>query len=109
MRQLLIICMSVLLSYSASASAERRDGNWWRSLSQRYKYDYALGFLDGIKLGAKFSYWGTFEKDNKDRCTAEAIASYREYQDKYLLNISNDQVVDGLDEFYSDYRNRRIK
>ena len=35
--------------------------------------------------------------------------SYDSYMRKYLSNVTNGQLVDGLDKFYSDFRNRRIK
>jgi hypothetical protein len=34
---------------------------------------------------------------------------YREYDKKFFANVSNGQIVDGLDQFFSDYRNRRIR
>jgi hypothetical protein len=37
------------------------------------------------------------------------MGSYDQFANKYLTNVTNGQVVQGLDEFYSDYRNRRIK
>ncbi len=89
--------------------SDRRDGNWWRDLSKIEKFTYVTGLFDGMDLGNEFSYWGIMEKDKQDSAASKAIASYGDHMDKYLKNVTNSQVADGLDAFFSDYRNRRIK
>jgi hypothetical protein len=88
---------------------ERRDGNWWNNLDNNSKYDYIVGFFDGMDLGNLFSYWGISDIDKHDDCVSSIIESYNEYSRIYFKNVSNIQLVDGLNEFYSDYRNRKIK
>lgn len=34
---------------------------------------------------------------------------YREDDKKFFANVSNGQIVNGLDQFFSDYRDRRIR
>jgi hypothetical protein len=68
-----------------------------------------VGFFDGMELGEDFSIWGTMNTQKADPAVGKAVSSYDQFANKYLTNVTNGQVVRGLDEFYSDYRNRRIK
>jgi hypothetical protein len=63
-----------------------------------------IGFLDGMDLGNIFSV----TKLVGDPCYVKANKSYDEYETKYLDNVTTGQLVDGLDEFFKDYRNRKI-
>lgn len=42
-------------------------------------------------------------------CLGKVMDSYSEHSSKYFNNVTNGQIVDGLDSLYGDYRNRRIK
>lgn len=105
---------SVLLLFLFTLSAHAgdpqrdRDGNWWRDLTQREKYDYTIGFFDGMQLGHKFSYWAFSHNAKKYDCLTDAADSFASYSEKYLGNVTNVQLADGLDSFYSDFRNRSI-
>jgi hypothetical protein len=70
-----------------------------------FKANYMIGFYDGIKLGGEFSYWNFTKYDAEFKKISDA---YQEYEDKYISNITASQVVDGLNAFYKDSRNRRI-
>jgi hypothetical protein len=71
------------------------------------KANYAVGFFDGMDLGSRFSYWSFVHEDGK--CMGKAIDSYNSMSDKFLNNVTAGQLADGLDNFYADYRNRRIR
>jgi hypothetical protein len=86
-----------------NAEDRRRDGNWWNEGDRQLKLSYILGFFDGMDLGAGFSFWKFID----DPCAARAKDSYKEYSAKYSENVTNGQLVDGLDEFYKDYKNRK--
>ena len=105
-----VICLLTLLFLNQALSQsnnERRDGNWWISLEQEYKLKYLVGFFDGMDLGNRFSYWG-MSKGAQRKCTGNVVDSYSTYESKYFAQVTNDQLSDGIDNFYSDYRNRRI-
>jgi len=85
-----------------------RDGNWWRTQEQICKYQYVVGFFDGTELGYDFSYWGIMDTNRNDPAVGKIQKSYNAYSAKFLTNVTSSQLVDGLNEFYSDYRNRRI-
>jgi hypothetical protein len=90
-----------------SNAADQRDGNWWIKQSQAGKVNYMVGFFDGMQLGNEFSYWG-FDKNTQEACTVHTIDSYSEYGEKYFSHVTNYQLVDGLDTFFADFRNRSI-
>jgi hypothetical protein len=112
-----ILVVLVLVGSAAPISqnqeSNRRDGNWWREIDAAGKANYIVGFFDGMELGNRFSFWGVVkdnkaEKTVKDAVTSSVVASYSDYSDKYLSHVTNVQLVDGLDAFYSDFKNRRI-
>lgn len=107
MNKIILFCFVVCIANVFAQSDDRRDGNYWNELPENEKYKYVTGFFDGLELGNRFSYWGM--DSSKHDCLAEAIASFREYGNKYFKDVTNIQIVDGLNEFYKDYRNRKIK
>jgi hypothetical protein len=113
-RRLSLACavtVSILLfaAVARNASDDRRDGTWWRELTRVQKTNYMVGFFDGMKLGNSFSYWGILDKDKNDAAIGKVTGSYDDYDQKYFGHVTNLQLVDGLDTFYSDYRNRVIQ
>ncbi len=109
-RILTLISLTVLTSVSALADENRRDGNWWLNQPETVQAVYAVGFFDGVDLGHHFSIW-KYANNKKSRETWIPLAnkSFNEYTEKYLNNVTSGQLIDGLNSFYSDYRNRRIR
>lgn len=112
-----IVLLAVLLGTLSAHSQrdQRRDGNWWNQQDRTTKAAYVVGFFDGIFLGNQFSYWELVEKaeangtqSDKDTAFTRLNHSFERYRAKYLGNVSNLQVADGLDEFYKNFRNRSI-
>lgn len=105
---LLLLFLSVLSARAAESS--RRDGNWWRQLSQIQKVNYIVAFSDGRGLGYTFSIVGLTTADGKP--DVEKIAavtdSYLANVDILLKRVTTIQISDGLDKLYEDYRNRSI-
>ncbi|MGA8216716.1 MAG: hypothetical protein WB799_24235 [Candidatus Sulfotelmatobacter sp.] len=89
----------------------RRDGNWWLEQTPLLKASYITGFFDGTDLGSKFSYWECHDEDVSKAClvNSKARESYEFYGNKYTKDVTNIQLADGLDVFYKDYRNRKIR
>lgn len=106
----LVLSFFILQQYTFSANDDnRRDGNWWLTLTKSSKLDYIVGYFDGMLLGKNFCVWGINDSDNTDNCDYKSISSFNDYYRKYFSEVTNFQIADGLDEFYSDYRNRRIE
>jgi hypothetical protein len=106
---LLVGCLMLLLSMSVTGEENRRDGNWWRNETKVAQLNYIVGFFDGMVLGRNFSYWDFADKVDMWNCVQKVADSYREHESKYLKHVTNRQLVDGLDSFYADFRNRRIQ
>jgi len=66
-----------------------------------------LGFFDGTNLGHEFSLWKYIDK-SEPACLAKNYESYNYYFDRYMKDVTSSQLVDGLDVFYKDYKNRKI-
>jgi hypothetical protein len=92
---------------------DHRDGNFWREMSVNQKAVYVAGFLDGMEeaegheLDDVLALMKTLPKSVKtgqqwDILEARATAL------EPLSNIKIGQLEDGLNQFYSDYRNRMI-
>lgn len=106
----LVLTIAMLMLSSMSWSDDnRRDGNWWLGQEKIVRTIYAIGFFDGMDLGNNFSHW-KYSNGTKAQqiCSAQAVDSYREYSQKYFGNVTAGQLSDGLDSFYTDYKNRRI-
>ena len=105
-----VVLIVSALGVQAYAQDERfRDGNWWRTITTTSKDAYLVGFFDGLVLGGQFSWWHIVSKDGKVN-NSEAEKARDSFDTYYgsLKGTTNGQFRDGLDEFYGDYRNRRI-
>jgi hypothetical protein len=106
---LFTLLLAVGLLPPANADDTRRDGNWWRTQSQVAQAMYMGGFFDGMELGHSFSYWELPLKYGKrDPVSATIVNSYSMMMEKYLKDVTNIQIADGLTKLYEDYRNRTI-
>ena len=107
MRSLAVISvLFVLCATALRADDSRRGGNWWLTQERSSKLSYALGIFDGMNVGSDFSIFGLPKGDS---CVPKVNASYRSYGTKYIKDVTAGQLTDGLDDFYKDYRNRRIQ
>jgi hypothetical protein len=107
MRKIILLLILIQISY---AEDTRRDGNWWIQQDKNTKYTYVVGFFDGLGLGNRFSYWEIVEKPSASntKCAERAAKSFSNHINKYLRNVPNNQISEGLDSLYSDFKNRKI-
>jgi len=94
---------------TAQAENIREDGNLWITLTSEQKVMYTKGFDTGMQLGYRMSYWGFVYDDLKTQCSKDVAASFSMHINKYFKHVNVRQIIDGLNDFYSDYRNRRIE
>lgn len=113
-----VLLGSMLLSPSQASStpmkppltdAMRRDGNWWRTQSEATRVNYILGMIDGSDLGHQFTIYTIDATPRAVKCAGPASQSFNDHADKLLGNATVGQIKDGLNDFYGDFRNRRIK
>jgi len=103
-----VLCLTAPLS--RNQEYDRRDGNWWNQLDALSKPIYLSGLLDGMRLGNDFSVWGVGQSSTDCKDAAKLVQSaYADYRSKYLTKVTNIRIVDGLDAFYSDAKNRGIR
>jgi hypothetical protein len=107
MKNFWLFVFTITTCLPLSAQNNRRDGNWWIQETPTERASFVLGFLDGVHLGHQFSFWTFYKKDNA--CFKKVAESYDFHFDKYLSNVTVGQLSDGLDTFYKDYRNRKIR
>jgi hypothetical protein len=107
-RSTLVGILALCIGPAFAQESTRRDGNWWRTQLRASQVSYMVGFFDGIELGNRFSYWSFANDQKATESLKRVFDSYEEYVDKYLKNVTSGQMVDGLDTFYSDFRNRSI-
>jgi hypothetical protein len=99
----------VAFSSASAQESSRRDGNWWRDQTKLHQANYITGFFDGMELGNRFSIWKHLHDKKAGDAVYRAVTSYNEYLNKYFGAVTAGQLVDGLNDFYADYRNRSIK
>lgn len=79
--------MIIAATLALAAQATAGDGNWWCTVNRQTKTFYVCGMIDGIIASGKADQTPRFYYNSEDRL---------------------DQLVDGLDRFYADFRNRGI-
>jgi hypothetical protein len=115
LRLILQILVILLFSCGAVSPGEhtRRDGNWWVAESDLSKSTYVLGMFDGTTLGRDFAvrkYSQKYEDYAKlSNETTTILNAFTETEQLLMSNVTVGQVVAGLDDFYKDYKNRKIE
>ena len=97
------------LSDLALAQSTGSDGDFWMSQSRSDKVKYLAGFSDGMELGHYLSVWKNLEDVSKADAVSAAREAYSEYLQRFFGGVTSGQLFDGLDKFYADVQNRRIK
>ncbi|MBP64067.1 MAG: hypothetical protein CMJ62_21310 [Planctomycetaceae bacterium] len=109
-----IVLVAILSApFAAMSEGLQRNGNFWRALAEDRKLYFLAGILDGSQLGRDLTSMGCYGSklhENPDglACSLEVQSNFIVAADKYMQNVSTEQIRDGLDEFYADYRNRGI-
>ena len=98
-RSALTVCVFVTLLVTSTLASEDRNGNWWRSQQKSVKAVYVVGMIDGVGTGEAIL--------TKDGPTA-ALKAFTATADRLLVGAKAEQLMDGMDRFYSDFRNRSI-
>jgi hypothetical protein len=94
---LALIILGISSGGVSGAGTEKRDGFWWRDLSQERKVFYILGYTDAFSD----AYHLISESDLPNQQQKLVHNMFDFYK------IQMGQFVEGLDSFYSDYRNQK--
>jgi hypothetical protein len=104
MKSLIYFTLILFIAYVPDLKGAERDGNGWRTLSNTEKTFFAAGLIDGIDFGAQLP----IQAISDENCGIKAAESFFRQHDKYVVGVATSQVVDGMDAFYSDFKNRKI-
>jgi len=96
-----------LISISLSFGQNKYDGYWWNNLNDDEKLFLVIGMFQGMELG-NFVTFLKYNKDDREKYDNIYNAAKEKYFGVGKIDYSNQQVVDGIDKFYSDYKHRNI-
>ena len=82
-----------------------RDANYWNRMDMGQKQSYIAGISDGINFASLVL---SQDKNVDKTCQTMVDGSYKATKEKYLSNITDSQLSNGLDAFYSNYENQNI-
>lgn len=108
------ICLALFLLGPIGATTEPLDGYWWNGQTEQIKILYVRVFMEATESllvsleeldnGAKRRAQGfTIYSENEWLELLECIKGYSD-----LGPFSIREILDGLDQFYEDFRNKRI-
>ena len=109
MLAVLIILVSVVY---VGADEVRFDGNFWRQQNRIMKEFFIAGVIGGISAGQDRVLGSAMEGVGDGKISMECfntVSSLKKSLEAGLMKIEVGQLVDGIDEFYSDFKNRSVK
>lgn len=111
---MIIILLLLLGSEVLADEQEIHDGYWWKNKTESFKLGYVVGFTEGwiemldewkIEIRWDLMYAKNLQDTVAHQSDLESLS--RHYG--WVYGVKFGDMVDGLDHFYSDYRNRNIK
>ena len=115
MKRTLVCLLLIGVSSATFAQGARtvEDGPWWKSLTPAFKLGYVSGYARGTELANVANTAGCLALWSESKVIKTA---YTFEQWKLLCLPANDfdgvkmgQFLDGVDSFYSDFRNQKIE
>ena len=100
----LLTVIAILFSGYVYAD-DPRDANYWNIMDMGQKQRYIAGISDGINLASMVL---SQDKNIDKKCQTVVDGSYKATMEKYFTRITNSQLSNGLDAFYSNYENQNI-
>jgi hypothetical protein len=103
-----ILTVVALMCFSGITSSFARDGYWWREQNGAVKAVYVAGMNEGADYAARLAQYvaKTTDKANLGGKVVSNILMAN--QGLFNGDFTAKQLVDGMDRFYSDKRNRSI-
>ena len=113
MKKIILIALIILGSVTHVGADEIRfDGNFWNKSDGTVKEFFISGILGGIIAGqdrVMASAMEGVENGQIDMKCFAAMSSLKNSLEADMEKIEVGQIVDGMDEFFSDFKNRSIK
>lgn len=110
----LILVVLIILGTVAYVGADEIgfDGNFWNENDRTVKEFFVSGILGGIIAGQDRVMASAMEGVEKGQIEIKcfgAISSLKNSLESDMEKIKAGQIVDNMDVFYSDFKNRSIK
>jgi hypothetical protein len=94
-----IVMAIAALTSKAASEHETYDGNWWRTLTDTQRTFCCIGMFQGLRTAKTI----LAEKNT------EVIDQYNASAANLFTEITIGQCLDGMNQFYEDFRNRAIE
>jgi hypothetical protein len=113
----LTLALALMLSgATARAQVTKHDGYWWSGESESFKLGFATGYAMAMTGNSDAAVLRCIEAKNGGTLPEkypgnEALIACQQTPEVEGLNYSNlqiGQLVEGLDEFYKEFRNKNI-
>ncbi|MCE5333421.1 MAG: hypothetical protein LLG06_02410 [Desulfobacteraceae bacterium] len=100
----------VFLSCAPSFAQDTvHNGYWWNRLPKPFRLAYMYGVSDGVAMGKELIIAHIRDKNRTEQGLPAIVdRNFTEIQERYLANASVEQVVDGLNKFYFNSKNRPV-
>ncbi len=104
---LVLVCaLSVFALAADRARAESaRDGAYWNRLDDAEKTDLVIGILEGLNLSESILH--IILRNEYSMCS-DILTSIARQTDVYFEGMTVGGIVEGINAFYADARNRNI-
>jgi hypothetical protein len=104
-RLAVVLGATVLLAWCVAVAGQqqvqpRHDGAFWRQQSREWKMGYMLGFMEGHREGV-YAMRASYRPDASTR-------EWYQRQTRLYADVTNMQLVSGMDAVYMDFRNLTI-
>ena len=111
---LIILSLSLFLFPVSSHAISEYDGHEWSNWTTFEKGKFLIGFTSGSGYVVSSSWDPLFETEKNIFAkimgvTEREIEKYKRIQRHHILGITIGQLKDGLNSFYNDFRNKRIR
>jgi hypothetical protein len=113
MKTIILVSLMMMGTVAYGAADDIRfDGDFWNKSDRTVKQFFISGILGGIIAGqdrVMASAMEGVENGQIDMKCFAAISSLKSLLEADMEKIEVGQIVDGMDEFFSDFKNKSIK
>ena len=107
MKRLFLLLGAAALLVTSSFAEETHDGNWWRAQHKEVRAGYVTGMTDGLYIGVAIFGKAVLEKLDITP-NADVMDLLHKSPQGLFGDVKVGPIIDAIDRFYSDVRNRSI-
>lgn len=102
---ILVFLFIISINYGKEKSILENNGVDWLESDKLYRLGYVTGIISGLGIAETATSFVSYIL--KDEGMKEIYK--KKWEEIYLYNITVGQIIDGVNNFYKDFSNRRIK